>query len=156
MAKYIKCARKGGLVMSERLFEMPQSLGNTNVFWVQVQEPPAGVHPSWRPNCPEDQLTFLVYQNLPVSNGMNPAVVTESQGQWQHSISGLSARQYLEDIQERQHDIETFRLIKEWCTSQPEGCEEAFLNLGVNNNTDSRYQAYRQAVEEIKAIRQKA
>ena len=152
MAKYIKCARSNGLIMSERVFENPQALHNPNVFWVQVQEPPANVHPVWRPNCPEDQLKFQPYQRLP-DNDSSPTVITESQGQWQHSISGLSAQQYAREIAEKEHDIETYRLIKEWCNGQPEGCEEAFLNLGVINQADSRYQAYREAVNEIKSIR---
>ncbi|KEI71222.1 hypothetical protein [Endozoicomonas elysicola] len=152
MAKYIKCARSNGLVMSERVFEAPQALGNSTVFWVQVQEPPMGVHPVWRPNCPEDQLKFQPYQRVPDS-GNSPTVITENQGQWQHSISGLSAQQYAQEIAEKEHDTETYRLIKEWCNGQSEGCEEAFLNLGVLSHTDSRYQAYLQAVNEIKRIR---
>lgn len=152
MPKYIKCARNGGLVMSERLFDAPQELGNPNTFWVQVQEPPAGVHPTWRPNCPEDQLKFQAYQTIPPSDS-SPTVVTENQGQWQHSISGLTAQQYASEQIEQQHDRETFRLIKDWCAQQPEGCEEAFLNLGVTNINDSRYKAYREAVDQIKNIR---
>ena len=40
-------------------------------------------------------------------------------------------------------DGETYRLIREWCKTQPEGCEEAFLNIGIENNLDPRYSAYK-------------
>ena len=41
-----------------------------------------------------------------------------------------------------QVDKETFQLIKDWCADEEEGCEEAFINLGIDDNTDTRYQAY--------------
>jgi hypothetical protein len=39
-------------------------------------------------------------------------------------------------------DEETFQLIKDWCKGEAEGCEEAFINLGIADDQDTRYQAY--------------
>lgn len=40
-------------------------------------------------------------------------------------------------------DRETHSLIKAWCAKQDEGCEEAFLNLGIDDPKDARYLQYR-------------
>lgn len=48
-------------------------------------------------------------------------------------------------------DRETFHLIKEWCKTQPEGCEEAFINIGITDINDVRYQAYITEKDSIKA-----
>ena len=40
-------------------------------------------------------------------------------------------------------DRATYQLIKSWCATQPDGCEEAFLNLGISSaGANARYQAY--------------
>jgi len=43
----------------------------------------------------------------------------------------------------KQIDQETHTLIKSWCITQGEGCEEAFINTGIASKTDARYIAYK-------------
>ncbi|WP_211826837.1 hypothetical protein [Kistimonas asteriae] len=152
MSRYIKCARDNGLVMSNRLYDRPAPLGNPNIFWVEVQPIANGLKAAWEPNSPEDQLKFQLYQQLP-PKGSAPVVVRESQGQWLHTVNSIAARDHESRRHDNEQDRETFRLIKVWCERQDEGCEEAFINLGVENPQHARYQAYREAVSEIKNLR---
>lgn len=50
-------------------------------------------------------------------------------------------------------DRKTHRLIKEWCISQPEGCEEAFFCMSHDSN---RFKEYLAKKKEIKEPRKKA
>jgi len=150
MAKYIRCNRANGTVMGDRLHDQPYSLCNPSVFWVQVNPAGQGRHP-WQLNDPEDQVQFQLYQPLPTGSGQ--PVVTESQGQWVHQLPDSAA---LEQAQRRQNmakDVETWRLIRLWCERQDEGCEEAFINLGIDNPQHPRYLAYREAADEIRQLR---
>jgi hypothetical protein len=46
--------------------------------------------------------------------------------------------------------LETFNLIKNWCREQPEGCEEAFICLGIDDKFNKRYLEYLNKKIEIK------
>jgi len=46
-------------------------------------------------------------------------------------------------------DLSTYDLIKAWGKSQPEGCEEAFICLGIENKTNKRYLDYLNAKLDI-------
>ncbi|WP_461535208.1 hypothetical protein [Spongorhabdus nitratireducens] len=150
MAKYLKCSRSNGLVMSFKLHDKPFSLCNPAVFWVQIN-PTAG-KPEWQPTIQGDQVKFKLYsgQILPVDG---QPVVSDGQGLWQHSINAEKAQQRASQQAERLKDMETHRLIKLWCEQQDEGSEEAFINLGIANAKDSRYLAYREAADEIRKLR---
>ena len=150
MPKYVKCSRVSGLLMGQRLYDKPFSLCNPTVFWVAVNDNSRGDN-SWRSNDPEDRVKFQMYQSMPQGNSQ--PVVNESQGQWLHSINSINALEHENRRQERRRDQETYRLIRIWCQQQPEGSEEAFINLGIENANDSRYLAYREAAREIRQLR---
>lgn len=151
MAKYIKCNRANGLVMGYKLHDKPFSLCNPSVFWVAVySNSPAGLN-SWAQHAPNDQVQFQMYQPLPSGNGQ--PVVNESQGQWTHSINSSNAQEHASRRAEQLRDRETYRLIRLWCERQPEGSEEAFINLGIEDAQNHRYRAYREAANEIRQLR---
>ncbi len=151
MAKYIRCNRANGTVMGARLHDQPHSLCNPSVFWVRV-EPAADSQPApWQLNDPEDQVQFQLYQPLPTGAGQ--PVVNESQGQWVHQLPAASALEHQQRRASLAHDTETWRLIRLWCERQDEGCEEAFINLGIEDPQHPRYQAYREAANEIRQLR---
>ena len=151
MANYIKCNRANGTVMGTRLHDQPYSLCNPSVFWVRVNPASAGQANPWELTDPEDQVQFQVYQPLPT--GKTQPVVDESQGQWVHQIPASSALELQQRRANHERDTETYRLIKIWCERQDEGCEEAFINLGIQDPEHPRYLAYREAADEIRQLR---
>ena len=130
------------------------------VYWVEVPgkdgNPP--VFPASRSE--KDKVFFKLKE--PLSDEAMVAtdlIVPESSGVWKHRQSQANAAKYKTECADERVDLETYDLIKQWCRSQPEGCEEAFLFMGIENREHPRFQEYKsrrlQIIEDQKSKKSK-
>lgn len=145
--KYIRCAKKTGQIIGRSFESYPHKLPHTVVFWVEMDEndpfPAARSH--------TDTISFKL--KTPFSDSDMQAkslVVSKSAGQWKHSETPKQAAASQEKLRAETINKETYQIIKQWCLGQKEGCEEAFLHIGIEHGKDHpRYQVYVQAKQQI-------
>ncbi|MDE1462123.1 hypothetical protein [Spartinivicinus poritis] len=147
---YIQCARRNGLVLGYEPYDQSSLIASFRCFWVEV-DPAATDGQLWQPTCSEDQVTFQSNQPLPEPTADKPLIIRQNQGQWLHSIDQQQLAK-LELLRRRQAKNQAIaQAIKNWCLTQVEGMEEAFINYGIEDIEHPRYLAYREAIAEIKA-----
>ena len=145
MTRYIKCSRLNGLIIDDTLRERAEELITPNLFWVAV-EPDAQGRGDWQRRQPSDVVSFAPLPTF-ADDAANP-VIPARQGSWQHQADAavpvlqLRARQDSDGVMRAR--------LAQWCQSQPEGSEQAFIELGIAQPSSARYQLYQQALATLK------
>lgn len=80
------------------------------------------------------------------TNPIFPVMRKESDIEVTHSITQEQAEDVDNLLYNHKIDQQTHNLIKKWCSIQPEGCEEAFLNM---SKSSQRYKDYDNKKKEI-------
>ena len=150
MFQYVRCLKATGELVGDGLESKPVNRPHTLVFWVKLPLDESGGCSFPEPYCESDTVSFALTKALTATEqDAKNLIKDQSKGAWTHSMTEEEGAQAL--LQTELHEIsqETFELIKAWCEGQPEGCEEAFINLGIANNSNARYQAYVAAKNQI-------
>lgn len=152
MYKYIRCMKDTGQAVGGSFEEEPVGLPHTIVFWVRVPANTDGSYTFPAPPSADEQVSFVLTKPLTADELVAKNLVKElNQGFWQYTPSQSQGNELDDAERLKQIDLETFKLIKQWCSEQPEGCEEAFLVLGIADQANVRYQAYLEQKATIKA-----
>ncbi|PRP68529.1 hypothetical protein BUE93_21810 [Chromobacterium amazonense] len=145
MTRYIKCSRLNGLVIDDSLAADAGDLVQPNLFWVAV-EPNAQGGGDWQRRHPND---VVIFSPLPSFADNDPRpIVPARQGAFQHQID--AAAPLLKQRERQDQDTLMRARLDQWCMSQPEGNEQAFLDLGRLDPASPRYRAYQQALLALK------
>lgn len=137
--KFVRCRKDNGNILGIAFESEPVGLPHIAVFWVEVSN--ETTFPEQYST--EDTISFVLSSALSSAElTATNLVKLESAGNWQHSQTEIEGN--ISDIQKRiaEIDDETCVLIKAWCASQSEGTEESFFNLGIADNSGTRYQDY--------------
>lgn len=145
MTRYIKCSRLNGLVIDDTLSERADELVQPNLFWVAV-EPNAQGGCDWQRRHPSDVVSFSPLPSFP-ADAANP-VVSARQGSWQHQADATAP--LMQQRARMDQDTLMRARLEQWCQGQPEGNEQAFVDLGLAQPGSPRYQAYLQALATLK------
>jgi hypothetical protein len=144
--------KDGGLVAGNSFEDMPIDLPHSIVFWVRVPASADGSYPFPTANSIEDQVSFVLTTPLTTDEMSAQNLIKDvTEGSWQHTLSKAQADANAKAEQIKQIDLDTFALIRVWCSNQEEGCEEAFLSLGIEDKTNARYMDYVNQKDAIKA-----
>ncbi|MDE1715293.1 hypothetical protein PWG14_22795 (plasmid) [Chromobacterium amazonense] len=145
MTSYIKCSRLNGLVIDDTLYPEAGELIQPNLFWVAV-EPNAQGGGDWQRRHPTDVVAFAP---LPAFADTDPRPVASArQGSFQHQAD--SAAPLLKQLDRLDQDTLMRARLAQWCMSQPEGSEAAFVAIGLGQPSSPRYQAYLQTLSTLK------
>ncbi|MBL4647657.1 MAG: hypothetical protein JKY13_01660 [Gammaproteobacteria bacterium] len=140
MSKYVRCRKDNSQIIGDGFDNKPEGLPHTTIFWVEVAD--AVAFPA--KYSLEDVVRFSLTDSLVgVELTCVDLIKQESDGSWQHTQTLAEGNITNNQARIAEVDAETFTLIQEWCSLQSEGCEEAFMNKGIDDNTDVRYLAYR-------------
>lgn len=151
MDKFIRCLKESGQVVGSSFEEKPADLPHTMLFWVRVPSDAPIYNQFPVPYCAEDKVYFIL--NTPLTDEELTArnLIKElDQGYWNHDLSEEQASLSNKEEQIKLIDAETYKLVKEWCAHEVEGCEEAFLALGIEDRNNDRYITYMQQKAAIK------
>lgn len=154
MLQYVRCAKTDGRVIGNTFEVAPVNLPHTAVFWVKV----TAVNPDGSFVYPAsfgegDSVSFVLNTQLTAEEMVAQNLIKdEASGSWQHAISQETAQQNMLQSLLRTIDNETYYLIRDWCRTQPEGCEEAFISIGIHDKNNPRYLAYMEQKNTIKDV----
>jgi len=144
--------KDNGQVAGGTFEEEPIDLPHTIVFWVRIPANAEGAYIFPAPHSTKDQVSFVLTASLTADEMAAKNLIKDvTEGSWQHTLSKAQADANAKAEQIKQIDLETFTLIRAWCTNQEEGCEEAFLSLGIEDKTNARYMDYLNQKDAIKA-----
>jgi hypothetical protein len=151
MDKFIRCMKDDGQIVGGSFEAEPVDLPHTTIFWVRVPNDSAVYNAFPEPYSTEDQIYFSLTSPLTAEELVAKNLVKDvSQGTWNHTLTEEQAKAKYREEQIKLIDQESFSLIKTWCATQPEGCEEAFLALGIADKDDERYLDYVAKKNEIR------
>lgn len=151
MDKFIRCLKEDGQIVGSSFESEPIDLPHTIVFWVRVSGDSAGYPAFPEAYSVEDRVYFELTTSLTSDElAAKNLIMDENAGAWKHTLTEEQAQEKYLQEQIKLIDQESFSLIKNWCATQPEGCEEAFLALGIADKDDDRYLAYVAKKSEIK------
>ena len=149
MTKYIKINKDTGTFLNggspQDIPATDEEFVSISIAWIQVGTNDNGQYTGIPAlNGKSDKILFKYKASLTQEqlNTKNLTLVDIDDGTWGH----LRSEEFIAAAEvaalPAKVDLETYSLIKAWCKSQDEGCEEAFINIGIADKTNVRYVAY--------------